>query len=129
MLISRVNFDLPGTDVLLEDPETLRVRQGNTMNKGIIATTNVIRNLIETKSDYVVYENSYCSHLMKETLGGNSLALGIFCIQQGDMKGSALALRYMQLVRKIVNFPVLNDNKTFGLLKKFRSEAIMAQNN
>ena len=45
------------------------------------------------------------------------------------MKGSALSLRYMQLVRKIINFPVLNDNKTFGLLKKFRSEAIMAQNN
>lgn len=42
------------------------------------------------------------------------------------MKGSSLTLRYMQLVRKIVNFPVLNDNKTFGLLKKFRTEAIMA---
>ena len=73
--------------------------------------------------------NSFISHLMKETLGGNSLALGIFCVSQGDMKGSSLSLRYMQLVRKIVNFPVLNDNKTFGLLKKFRTEAIMAQNN
>jgi hypothetical protein len=37
-----------------------------------------MRQLVQTKSDYVVYESSYLGHLMKEALGGNSRSLGIF---------------------------------------------------
>ena len=60
----------------MEDPETLRVKQGNTRNKGIISVTNVMKDLASTRADYVIYESSYISHLLKEALGGNSLSLG-----------------------------------------------------
>lgn len=96
------------------------------MNKSIVSVTNVMRQLVQTKSDYVIYESSYLSHLMKDSLGGNSLSLGIFNLKQGDFKGSSLSLRYLTFSRKIVNYPIVNDSKAFGLLRKMRAEIIIA---
>lgn len=112
----------------MEDPESLRVRQGNTMNKAIISLATVLKDLASTKSDYVYYENSAVTHLMKDSLGGNCLSIAVFTIQNGDLKGSSLTLNYMKYSRKIVNFPVVNDSKALGLLKKYRSEIIISQN-
>ena len=39
MYVAEANFfDLPGSEILLEDPETVRIQQGSTLNKGIIST-------------------------------------------------------------------------------------------
>lgn len=45
------------------------------------------------------------------------------------MQGTALTMRFLELCRQIVNFPIINDNKAFGLLKKFRKEIMMNLNN
>ena len=63
---------------------------------------------------------------MKESLGGNSLTLGIFHLKQGDFRASSYSLRYLTFARKIINFPIVNDTKAFGLLRKLRAEIIMA---
>lgn len=97
------------------------------MNKAMFSLAGVLKDLATTKSDYVYYENSCVTHLMKDTLGGNCLSIGIFTIQNGDLKGSSLTLNYMKYARKIVNFPVVNDSKALGLLKKYRSEIIISQ--
>lgn len=97
------------------------------MNKGIISLASVLKDLSSTKSDYVFYENSFVTHLMKDSLGGNCLTVALFTVQHGDLKGSSLTLNYMKYARRIVNFPVVNDSKALGLLKKYRNEIIIAQ--
>lgn len=46
VLASRIYFvDTPGAEKLHEDPESLRIREGNSLNKGILTTADLIRNL------------------------------------------------------------------------------------
>ncbi len=45
-LISRLNFfDLPGSEILLEDPENIRIKQGPNLNKGILSVANCIKDI------------------------------------------------------------------------------------
>lgn len=43
-------------------------------------------------------ETSSVTHLMKDSLGGNSLAVGVFCVKNGDPKGSSYTLNMMKRV-------------------------------
>jgi hypothetical protein len=46
VLASRVYFiDLPGAEKLQEDAESLRIKEGNTLNKTILALSNLVTNL------------------------------------------------------------------------------------
>lgn len=46
VLVSRLNIvDMPGCEILNEDPEALRVKQGSTLNRGIQAVNTLIRDL------------------------------------------------------------------------------------
>lgn len=85
---------MPGCEVLNEDPEALRVKQGSTLNKGILAFNHLTKELASNPlGDYVFYDGSILTQLMKDVLGGNSLTVGIFTLQYGDPIGSTLAMR------------------------------------
>jgi hypothetical protein len=117
ILLSKLTFfDLPGSEVLLEDPESLRIKQGSTLNKVGIAFSQLLKELGQKQTDYVLYDTSTVSSLCKELLGSNSLTLGIFCMQHGDQKGSALTLNMFKYSRRIQNFPIVNDAKSLGVL-------------
>ena len=46
MYTSTANFiTLPGSEILLEDPETVRIQQGNTLNRGIMSVAQVMKEL------------------------------------------------------------------------------------
>ena len=124
VLVSRLNIvDLPGCEILNEDPEALRVKQGSTMNRGIQALNTLMRELsTNPHGDHVFYEGSTVTQLLRDSFGGNSLTMGIFNVQYGDPIGSTLALRAMKRCQSIMNFPVINDNRTIGLLRKYRIE-------
>lgn len=127
VVVSRLAFfDLPGAEILLEDPDSVKMKQGKTLNRSIITVSNILKDLATGKSDFVYYEASVLSSLMKECLGGNSLGIGIFNIQNGDLKATSLALNFVKFARKVVNFPIINDNKSLGLLKILRSEIIIS---
>lgn len=38
-------FDLPGSEILIDDPETIRIKQGSTLNKAIIAITQLMKDI------------------------------------------------------------------------------------
>ena len=65
---------------------------------------------------------------MKDTYGGNSLTVGIFTLQYGDAIGSTVTMRTFKKCQQIVNYPVINDNRIIGLLRKYRVELIQLQN-
>jgi hypothetical protein len=68
------------------------------------------------------------TQLLRETFGGNSLSVGIFSLQYGDSLGSTLTLRALKRAQAVLNYPVINDNRTIGLLRKYRVESMAAAN-
>ena len=106
-----------------EDPETLRAKQGADLNKGIFSLNNLFRDLAATpQGEFANYDESVLTALSRDIFGGNSLAMGIFCLQYGDPIGSSLTMRSLQRCQSIMNFPVQNDNRVLGLLRKLRVE-------
>jgi len=43
--------------------------------------------------DYVFYDGSVLTQLLKDSFGGNALAVGLFTLQYGDAIGSTIAMR------------------------------------
>lgn len=128
-LASRATFvDLPGMEKLHEDAESLRIKEGNSLNKGIIALGELLNNLSSADGQYVRYDQSIVTHLLKDALGGNCLSLGLVCLQNGDSSGTSLMLNYMRQLAQITNYPVVNDSKQLGLSRKFRKENIHLTN-
>jgi hypothetical protein len=129
VLASRLNLvDTPGMEKLCQDSESVRAKEGDNLNKSIYALADVIRSLSESQYDHTAYEKSVVTSLMKDLLGGNSLTMAYFCLQNGDTIGSSLVLSYMRLMKNIINFPVINDNRQIGLLQRYRVEIKHLQN-
>ena len=124
VLVNRMNYlSLPGCEILNEDPEALRIKQGPDLNKGMISMSNLLRDLASTPhGDYANYDESILTSLSKDIFGGNSHTVGIFNLQYGDQVGSILTMRALKRAQSIMNFPIQNDNKALGLLRKLRIE-------
>ena len=85
---------MAGSEILNEDPETLRAKQGEDLNKGIFSLSNLMRDLAATpQGDYANYDESVLTSLSRDIFGGNSLGVGIFTLQLGDPIGSAMTMR------------------------------------
>lgn len=54
------------------------------------------------------------------------MSMGLFTLQYGDAIGSTIALRALKRCQAITNYPVINDNRTIGLLRKYRVELASA---
>lgn len=129
VLVSRVNLlDMPGMEKLNEDPEVLRIKEGNSLNRAVLSFGELVRNICDDKEDYLRYDGSAVTHLLKDIIGGNCLTMCLTCLQYGDNSGSLLILRYMQMLKNIMNFPVVNDSRQIGLLRKYRNEIMNLMN-
>jgi hypothetical protein len=55
---------------------------------------NLMRDLAATaQGDYANYDESVLTNLTRDIFGGNSLTVGIFCLQHGDPIGSGQTMR------------------------------------
>mmetsp|Transcript_452 Transcript_452/g.550 ORF Transcript_452/g.550 Transcript_452/m.550 type:complete len:1047 (-) Transcript_452:2300-5440(-) len=123
VLASRLQFfDLPGAEKLHEDVESLRIREGTSLNRGIMCFSELTKQLNDNIGGFVRYDDSMLTAMLKDVLGGNCLTVMLMCLQNGDTVGSSLSLNYMRQLRAIMNFPVVNDNRMLGLLHKYRVE-------
>ena len=122
VITSRINiFDLPSADILNEHFRNL----SNSMEyRGIYAFQNMLGELAKTNNNAMpsVYENSILTKLMKEYIGGNSLTMGIFTLQNNNFTISEITFKMMKLCSRIQNYPILNDVNAMGLLRKFRTD-------
>ena len=122
VITSRINiFDLPSADILNEHFRNL----SNSMEyRGIYAFQNMLGELAKTNNNAMpsVYENSILTKLMKEYIGGNSLTMGIFTLQNNNFAISQITFKMMKLCSRIQNYPILNDVNAMGLLRKFRTD-------
>lgn len=125
IVVSRMHFiDTPGMEKLTEDAETVRIQEGNSLNRGIFSMAEMISGLVSESKDYIHFDASIITQLLKDIVGGNCLTLALFCLTNGDIKSSELVLEYLTMMKKIMNFPVVNDSRQLGLLRRYRAEYI-----
>ena len=94
----------------------------------MLTLNNLLRDLAATPhGDFASYDDAVLTSLTRDIFGGNSLALGIFCIQKGDPIGSSLTMRALHRCLAIQKFPLINDNRIMGIHNKFRMAIIGAQ--
>lgn len=122
VITSRINvFDLPSADILADHFRNL----SNSMEyKSIYAFQNMIGDMAKSGGNSIptIYENSALTKLMKEYIGGNSLCVGLFTLQNNNFTISSITFKMMKLCSRIQNFPILNDVNAICLLKKFRTD-------
>eukprot|EP01022_Parablepharisma_sp_SALTPOND_P003353 TRINITY_DN1133_c0_g1_i1.p1 TRINITY_DN1133_c0_g1~~TRINITY_DN1133_c0_g1_i1.p1 ORF type:complete len:612 (+),score=123.10 TRINITY_DN1133_c0_g1_i1:6814-8649(+) len=70
-----------------------------------------------------MYESSKLTKLCKETFGGNTIGLALFNLRYDDQIGSSVTFKLIKLCQKIINFPIVNDNRSICLLRKYRVES------
>lgn len=104
-------------------------RQGPTLNKSLFAYNTLLQNLVTSRGDKSLYDTSILTTLLRDAIGGNSYTVGFICLRYGDVRGSLIALKIMNLLRQIRNYPVVNEGKSIGLMRKYRQEAIQAYDN
>jgi len=81
---------------LNEDVEILRIREGNALNKAALTIGELMRNISQDKEDYIRYDGSNVTHLLKDIFAGNCLSMCLTCLQYGDNIGSLLVLNYIK---------------------------------
>lgn len=128
--ISKINFfDIPALDLLDENQDAVMNRQGPTLNKSLFAYNTLLQNMVTSNGEKSLYDTSVLTTLLRDAIGGNSYTVGFICLQYGDIRGSLIALKMMNMLRSIRNYPVANEGKCVGLLRKYRQEAIQAYDN
>lgn len=122
-------FDLPSIELLDENQEAVISRQGPTLNKSLFAYNTLVQNMVTSRGERPVYDTSMLTTLIRDAVGGNSYTVAFICLQYGDTRGSLVALKFMNMLRQIRNYPTFNEGKTIGLMRRYRSEAIQAFEN
>jgi len=60
VLVSKLHLiDMPGCEVLTEDPESLRVKEGSTLNKAMLSLNTLFKDLSQNQhGDFIYYDGS-----------------------------------------------------------------------
>jgi len=120
--------DTPGAERLAMDPEVLRLREGVTLNKGILAMGSVLRQLSSNQSlDYVNYNESVLTQLLSHALGGDCFTMFIGTLAPGHFEQNNSTMRYLDVVRKVFCYPVVNHERYRGLMQAHRTRLLQLQ--
>ena len=86
-----------------------RLREANNINKSL-TTLGMCINKLASKEKHIPYRSSKLTHLLQNSLGGNSSTLMIACVSPSDLsfEETMLTLRYADTASSIENKPVVN---------------------
>ncbi|KAK3257379.1 hypothetical protein CYMTET_33531 [Cymbomonas tetramitiformis] len=84
------------------DPEILRLREGATLNRGLLAFGNCIRALSNpSTAELVNYGESMLTQILAQALGGNSYLLVVACLRQGDWELNKNTMRHVAELQQV----------------------------
>jgi len=114
-------FDLPGAEKLADDPTSVRIREGQTLNNSILGFGHVVKSLAVAndnlhEAEFVDFKQSVLTSLMPDVLGGNCRTLFVTTIPPANYKENSFTLQFAQLFRQLRNFPVVNDGRQVAAL-------------
>ncbi|XP_070583532.1 chromosome-associated kinesin KIF4-like isoform X2 [Erythrolamprus reginae] len=103
-----------------------RLREGISINKGLLCLGNVISALGDEakRGTFVPYRDSKLTRLLQDSLGGNSHTLMIACVSPADynMEETLNTLRYADRARKIKNKPIVNVDPQAVVIQQLREQ-------
>ena len=131
IISSKFHFvDLAGSERLKKTlAEGDRMKEGISINKGLLALGNVISKLSSSQyknGSFVNFRDSKITRLLQDSLGGNSKTLMIACISPSELSQEETynTLQYANRARKIKNKPVKNCELESGLIGLYKSRII-----
>ncbi|XP_068675804.1 coiled-coil domain-containing protein 78-like [Montipora foliosa] len=120
---------LSGAEKLSEDPTQLRMREGPTMNRGIISFGTLVAKLAASpRSTRVVnYGESKVTMLLKDALGGNCKTKALITLNAVDTQSLPVVLKTAGQLAQVRNYPIVNDFFAKELMCQFRSKIVMLE--
>eukprot|EP00798_Chlamydomonas_sp_ICE-L_P019136 gene19136-25744_t len=122
VLVSKLQFvDMPGAERLAMDPEVLRLREGQLLNKGLLAFQSTLLNLSrDDSSKFSNYEESMLTMLLSDALGGNALTTIIGVLKPGQWDVSSTTMKQLMVAKNAKNYPVVNHGRSRALMQMLR---------
>lgn len=112
-MVAKFHFvDLAGSERAKRTGATgATLKEGISINKGLLALGNVISALTEEgKKGHVPYRDSKLTRILQDSLGGNSRTSMIACISPAEInfEETLNSLKYASRARNIKNKPIVN---------------------
>ncbi|XP_070563966.1 coiled-coil domain-containing protein 78-like isoform X2 [Ptychodera flava] len=126
--ISKFTFiDTPAAEKLAEDSQQIRLREGPTLSRPILAFGQLVANLANAPNPerVISYRESKFTSLLHDIMGGNCKTTVIVHFRpQPDPHTLSVILRLSSQLSLIRNFPVLNDSLCQGLITQYRAKIV-----
>eukprot|EP00644_Phytophthora_capsici_P000986 jgi/Phyca11/121118/e_gw1.43.423.1 len=133
--VSRINLiDLAGSERAASTGATgSRLKEGAAINQSLSALGNCISALADLangKKVLVPYRNSKLTHLLKDSLGGNSKTIMIAALSPASVNYSETlgTLRYADRAKQIKNKAIVNEDPNQILIRQLKEELDMLRN-
>ncbi|KAG1707326.1 hypothetical protein DVH05_026518 [Phytophthora capsici] len=130
--VSRINLiDLAGSERAASTGATgSRLKEGAAINQSLSALGNCISALADLangKKVLVPYRNSKLTHLLKDSLGGNSKTIMIAALSPASVNYSETlgTLRYADRAKQIKNKAIVNEDPNQILIRQLKEELDM----
>ncbi|EEY59673.1 kinesin-like protein [Phytophthora infestans T30-4] len=130
--VSRINLiDLAGSERAASTGATgSRLKEGAAINQSLSALGNCISALADLangKKGLVPYRNSKLTHLLKDSLGGNSKTIMIAALSPASVNYSETlgTLRYADRAKQIKNKAIVNEDPNQILIRQLKEELEM----
>ncbi|TMW66411.1 hypothetical protein Poli38472_004176 [Pythium oligandrum] len=128
--VSRINLiDLAGSERAASTGATgTRLKEGAAINQSLSALGNCISALADIangkKKTLVPYRNSKLTHLLKDSLGGNSKTIMIAALSPASVNYSETlsTLRYADRAKQIKNQAIVNEDPNQMLIRQLKEE-------
>ncbi|KAK3752239.1 hypothetical protein QZH41_012250 [Actinostola sp. cb2023] len=103
---------LPGAEKLAEDPTQLRMREGPTLNRSILAFRQVVSSLAASPmvTRVINYNDSKLTMLLKDALGGNCKTKVLVTLKATETATLSTVLTMSGQLAQILNYPIVNDH-------------------
>ena len=102
------------------------MKEGISINKGLLCLGQVIKALTEEKKDknFIPYRDSKLTRILQDSLGGNSRTTMIACVSPAEFnyEETLSTIRYASSARNIKNKPVVNRDANSMLIESLRSQ-------
>ena len=118
--------EIPGTESLSGEVSALAQRQGMLLNRSLMSLKNIARTLSNPQgeaADFINFEQSKLTHLLRDSLCANSGTMVVACARQGQTKESIETMDLCELLQRSETFPVCNKDFEQGLIRRMRIRA------
>lgn len=100
------------------------MKEGISINKGLLCLGQVIKALTDKAMDFIPYRDSKLTRILQDSLGGNSRTTMLACVSPAEYnyEESLSTIRYASNARNIKNKPVVNRDPNSMLIESLRTQ-------